>query len=92
MVLDDGGRPALERFERAELGRPIDHLEIERLIETPPDELEDLLKRRRGSGWRRHPAREGEIKMMVGADESRSGIHLPRRAMGSVVRHFPSAS
>ena len=71
-MIDDRRTPRLERFERTELGRPLQHLEIERRVEPPPDLFEHVEKRRRCAGRSGHPSREGRIQVVVGADEPRS--------------------
>ena len=38
-MVDDRRRAPLERLERTELRRPFDRLQIERKVESPPDEL-----------------------------------------------------
>ena len=50
--------------------RPPDHLEIERTVEAPPDELEDLFEVVRRPRGGRHPPGERRVEMMVAADET----------------------
>ena len=47
VMVDDRGRPRLERLERAEQRAPAQHLEVEGAVDAPPDELEDLGERAR---------------------------------------------
>ena len=98
VVVDDGGRAALERLEGTEHGRPADHLEVEGGVEAPPDLLEDLHERRRRPGRRRHPAGQRRVEVVVAADEPGSwwrslvGARRGPARIGSVVRQPPSRS
>ena len=97
-------RAALERLERAEHGRPADHLEVERDVEPPPDLLEDLEEARRraaaapacpgpapsrgGGGRRPGPACRPSRRPVVA---SVVGVGRRRGRIGSAVRHSPSS-
>ena len=67
VVVDDRGRPALERLQRPEHRRPPDHLQVERRVEAPPHLLEDLREALRGARRRGHPPRQGGVQVVVGA-------------------------
>ncbi len=58
VVVDDRRAAGFERFERAELGRPLEHLEIERCVEPPPDLLEHAQEGRGHIRRRRHAPRQ----------------------------------
>ena len=68
-MVDDRRRSPLERLERPQHRRPPDHLEVERAVEPPPDELEDLREVARRSRRRRHAAGQRRVEVMVTADE-----------------------
>ncbi len=70
VMVDDRSRSTLERLERAEHRRPLQHLEVERDVEPPPHLLEDLDERRRRARGRRHAASERRVQVMVRADET----------------------
>ena len=69
VVVDDGGAPGLERFERSELGRPLEHLEVEGGVEAPPDLLEHRQEGRGRRRRRRHAAGERRVQVVVGAHQ-----------------------
>ena len=76
VVVHDGGGAALQRLEGAEHGGPADHLQVQRAVQAPPDELQDLLevagRPRRGG----HAAGQRRVQVVVRADESRGqGCH-----------------
>ena len=63
--------PPLERLERTELRRPFDRLQIERKVESPPDELKNLLKAAGCSRRRRHPASECAVQVVMRTHQTR---------------------
>ena len=71
VVIDDRRAAPLERFERAELGRPLDRVGVERAVEPPPHQLEDLHEPGRGARRRRHAPGERGVEMVMGADQTR---------------------
>ena len=84
VMVDDARGAPLERFERAELGRPLDHLEVERAVEAPPHLFENLAEPAGLDGRRRHAPSQCRVQVMVGAHESGSGgRHLRECRSGS---------
>jgi hypothetical protein len=80
VMVDDGGGPALQRLHRAEHGRPVDHLGVQRNVETPPHLLEDLEEGSRLVRRRRHAASQRRVQVVVAADHARGdGAHRPAR-------------
>ncbi len=70
VMVDDRRAAAFERLERAELGRPLDQVEVEGAVEPPPDELEDLAEPGRHARRCRHAARQRRVEVVVGADHA----------------------
>ena len=59
-------------LQRSELRRPLEHLEVEGGVESPPDQFQDLLERGGGAWWGWHPPGQRRVQVVVGADQPRS--------------------
>ena len=71
VVVNDRSAAGLQRFERAEFRRPLQHLEIERSVEAPPHQLEDLSEAAWRARRRRHSPRQRRVQVMVRAHQAR---------------------
>ena len=80
VMVDDRGTSALERFERAKFGRPVNRVFVERTVETPPHQLEDFheSRRRAGRGW--HTSGQGRVQMVMSTHQTRCLVGSERLA------------
>ena len=91
VVVDDRRAPDRQRFQRPQPGRPGDRVEVEGLVQPPPDQLQDLPERRGRPRRRRHPAGQRRVQVVVGADQpGRDGGGPHYTDIGSCERHWPS--
>jgi hypothetical protein len=74
VVVDDAGRARFEGLQGSKHGRPADHLHIERPVEPPPDQLQDLAELRRHPRRRGHASGQGRIQVMVAANQARGRV------------------
>ena len=91
VVVDDGGAARLQRLQRAQLGRPLDDVEVERPVEAPPDQLQDVGEAGGRAGRGGHPPGQCGIQVMVGADQPGRGAGqgVPHSPMGRLLCHVP---
>ncbi len=87
VVIDDRRGPLLEGLDRAQFGRPLQHGQIHRRVEPPPDLFENPLERRRGQGWRGHAPRQSRVEVVVGAHQARRhrrhDLHFVKRRVAT---------
>jgi len=64
-VINDACGPGHQCFDCAEFRAPIDHVEVESGVESPPHLLEDCEKRIRGPWRARHPSGKRGVEVMM---------------------------
>ena len=93
VMIEDCGHAIADAVDHAHHGAPIDVVEGERLVEPPPEALQNLSEVARRSIFERHAAREGAVEMGVGVDEpgqddaavrvEKSGVGMGMPQLGS---------
>ena len=70
MVVEDGGRAALDAVDERDQRTVIDIVKGERAVQAPPEALEDLGEVARGCVLEGHAAGEGGVQVHVRVDEA----------------------
>ena len=93
VVVDHAGHAAAHRVDGGGEGRGANQVVVERAVEAPPDQLEDLGEVARRPGRGGHAAGEGRVDVVVGADQAghgeaaaavdHGGVGVGRRTGGS---------
>ena len=73
VVIDQRGHPATCRLHRPDEGARADRFGIERLVELPPQLLENLRERRWMEGRHGHASSQTAVQVRVGVDQAGDG-------------------
>src|SRR6185295_2561703 len=70
-MIEQASRSGSRGVHRTGHRAPVDRLFVERAIQSPPYEFENLFEVRWSARWRRHSSRESRIQMSVSANHAR---------------------